>query len=355
MHTLNNCFLSENIVLWYEKNKRDLPWRHTKDPYLIWLSEIILQQTRVAQGLPYYLRFVEAFPTVKDFAEANEDEVLRLWQGLGYYSRGRNMLFTAQFIHFNLGGNFPNNYSDLQKLKGVGAYTAAAIASFAFNEAVAVLDGNVFRVLSRFYGINDETTSPKGKQIFLEKANEILPLKGSATHNQAIMEFGALMCSPVPHCESCPVNLECIAFQHNLQSVLPVKKKKLIIKNRFLYYFIFEFNNSFYLKKRTGNGIWQGLFEFYLVEKSKECTFYELIEDETLFPLINNSKISFFSEEFKHKLTHQNLSIWFVHIKLEDTTESFYLTNKENFYPVNEVRALPKPIVLANYFEKNHI
>ncbi|MES2796168.1 MAG: A/G-specific adenine glycosylase, partial [Bacteroidota bacterium] len=316
MKLQNAPFFAFELKNWYQKNKRDLPWRQTDNPYFIWLSEIILQQTRVAQGLPYYLKFVEAFPTINHFAEATEDEVLRLWQGLGYYSRARNMHSTAKLIHGQFNGLFPNNYKNLLQLKGVGPYTAAAIASFAFEEPVAVLDGNVFRVLSRFFGIETDISSPKGKKGFSEIANLILPNSDSSTHNQAIMEFGALQCTPAPSCESCPVQLHCFAFQQKITHKFPVNLKKLKITNQYLYYFIIEKEGTFYLKKREEKGIWQGLFDFYLVEKENEIDLEDLWKTEPIAEIINHSSILSVSSEYRHQLTHKRLSIWFIHLRL---------------------------------------
>ena len=219
---------SNSLLLWYLQNKRDLPWRNTTNPYPIWLSEIMLQQTRVAQGLPYFLAFTEAFPTILDLAKADEEQVLKLWQGLGYYSRARNMHKTAQIIAFELGGNFPNNYNDLIKLKGIGEYTAAAIASFAFNEVVPAVDGNVFRVLSRYFNIDTDIASSGAKKEFTALAKELIPNDNPALFNQAIMEFGALQCVPKnPNCESCIFNSSCAALQKKKVAELPVKSKKV--------------------------------------------------------------------------------------------------------------------------------
>lgn len=353
MPTSNNYFFIEKIVLWYKKHQRDLPWRKAKDPYLIWLSEIILQQTRVAQGLPYYLKFVDAFPTVERFALSTENEVLRLWQGLGYYSRGRNMLHTAQYIQQHLGGQFPANYKGLLKLKGVGSYTAAAIASFAYNEPVAVLDGNVFRVLARYFGITTDILSAKGKKEFSDLAQKLLPKDGSATYNQAIMEFGALQCSPSPNCDSCPLSSSCYAFSHKAQAKLPVKISTLKVKNRYLYYLIIENAGLFYLQKRTENGIWKGLYQFYLKEQPNVSSLEEISQDKNIHELLKNSVINSFSNEYNHKLTHQNLSIWFIHLKMDSKTHAFFLENRGDFFSQNEVANLPKPIVLANFFENN--
>ncbi len=236
---------SNTLINWYLQNKRELPWRNTKNPYYIWLSEIILQQTRVAQGLPYYLNFITTFPTVKALANTSEEEVLKLWQGLGYYSRARNLHATAKHISAELNGIFPNNYADLLKLKGVGEYTAAAIASFSYNEDIAVVDGNVFRVLSRFFGVESDISDNKTRKEFQSLANSILPKGKASDFNQAIMEFGAIQCVPKsPNCSDCIFNTNCYALQKNKVGELPVKTKKIKIKNRFLNYIIVKDSNA---------------------------------------------------------------------------------------------------------------
>lgn len=262
---------SNSLINWYLQNKRNLPWRETSNPYNIWLSEIILQQTRVTQGLPYYLKFIENFPTVHDLAKAEEETVLKLWQGLGYYSRARNLHTTAKYISFELGGNFPNNYTDLLQLKGVGEYTAAAIASISFNENIAVVDGNVFRVLARYFGIELDISQSKTKKEFQKVANDLLP-KGKATvFNQAMMEFGARQCVPQnPDCENCVLNTSCFALQKNKIKELPIKTKKLKIKNRYLNYVVVKDKNEhFLIEQRTENGIWKNLYQFSLIETKK--------------------------------------------------------------------------------------
>ncbi len=349
---LNNSF-SEKIVGWYQTNKRDLPWRHTTNPYNIWLSEIILQQTRVAQGLPYYHKFVEALPTINHFAEATESEILRLWQGLGYYSRARNMHFTAKYIAQNLNGIFPPNFKGLIKLKGIGNYTAAAIASFAYNEHIAVVDGNVFRVLSRFFGIEADIASPKGKAQFSEIANQLLPITQSNIYNQAIMEFGALQCVPKsPQCHICVLNTSCYAFKAKSQTFLPVNNKKIKVQIRYFYYLVIEFEGDFFLNKRQESGIWQGLFDFYLVEKQNPENIIDLLSDQNLIEIMNSSVIVTNSETYKHQLTHQKLYIQFIHLKITDAKNLFFKENKDSFYNLLKIETLPKPIILANFIKK---
>jgi len=251
------------LINWYQSNKRDLPWRHTKDAYTIWLSEIILQQTRVEQGLPYYNKFLENFPTVRDFASATEAKVLKLWQGLGYYSRGRNMHATAQIVVNNFNGIFPNLHDDLLKLKGIGEYTAAAISSFSSGEARAVVDGNVFRVLARYFGIDIAINSPAGKKAFFALANELLYLEDPALYNQAIMEFGAIQCKPKsPNCTVCPLNQTCYALKNNLVKELPNKIKKAAQKHRYLDYFICQADDKILVRERQAGDVWQHLYDF---------------------------------------------------------------------------------------------
>jgi A/G-specific adenine glycosylase len=343
----NNKF-SEKLQSWYNINARDLPWRQTTNPYLIWLSEIILQQTRVAQGLPYYMRFVEEYPTILHFAQAPIDQILRLWQGLGYYSRARNMHETAQIIHKNMGGEFPPNYKELLKLKGIGTYTAAAIASFAYGENVAVLDGNVYRVLARVFGDETDISGPDGNRKFTELANSLLPATNSATHNQAIMEFGALICTPkLPHCNICTLNDLCVAYKTNTQQQLPVKSKKVLVQKRYFYYFVLDYDGKYFLKKREDKGIWQGLFDFLLVEMPDSMDIETVFLNENIAPILKNAEIQNVSNEAIHLLTHQKLHIRFVYVKLNKA--EFQKENQNNFYTPNELEALPKPIVVANY------
>jgi A/G-specific adenine glycosylase len=341
-------FFTSQIITWYNENKRELPWRGTKDPYLIWLSEIILQQTRVAQGMPYYMRYVGAYPTVFAMANADEEEFMRIWQGLGYYSRARNMRETAKLIAQQ--GFFPTNYAELVKLKGVGEYTAAAIASFAYNEDVAVLDGNVFRVLSRFYGIEDDILSGKGKKKFAELANEILPKGHAATYNQAIMEFGALHCKPKqPLCASCPLALNCFAFKEKKQAELPVKAKKAKVKERFFHYFLIENDDKFYLRKREKGDIWQSLYDLPLFESDKMLA-WQGIEILDL-PMLSNLKMTHEYPSITHVLTHQKLHIRFFLLHFDALNTNDEALKAFNLYDLTQIEALPKPIVVSNFFK----
>lgn len=336
---------STKIIGWYQQNKRDLPWRNTNDAYKIWLSEIILQQTRVSQGLPYYINFVTAFPTVKDLANADEQKVLKLWQGLGYYSRARNLHFTAKFVVENHHGIFPNTYIELLKLKGIGTYTAAAIASFSANEPVAVVDGNVFRVLSRVFNVTYDISQNSTKKYFIELAQKLLSTTQPNLHNQAIMEFGALQCVPKnPDCSDCIFNDSCEAYKLKIVSELPVKLKKIKITRRFLnYILIHDAFGNYIMNKRTENGIWKNLYEFPCVESEKE-----LDENEMLLQLKNLYKIKKFQYfdafDVLHKLSHQLLNIKFYRIETEEIFK--------NSYTFSELKQLPVPIVLHNFIEK---
>lgn len=349
------CF-TEQLISWYQTHKRDLPWRYTKDPYLIWLSEIILQQTRVAQGLPYYEKFVLTFPTVKDLAAASGQEVLRLWQGLGYYARARNLHTCAKTIANRYGGEFPDKYEDLIKLKGIGAYTAAAVASFAFNETVPVVDGNVYRVLARVFGIKDDILSGKGQKKFRELAAQLIPEGKGDTYNQAIMEFGALQCTPLaPACLLCPLNSKCYAYQHGKQKELPVKIKKLKIKRRFLHYMVICQNDRILMKQRSGKDIWAGLYDFYLIEGKEGKSLEDLAQNTLLAHLFSEGNMSVeVSKLYKHQLTHQQLFVRFYTINITDPGLAGSLMEEQclNDYTVEELNQLPKPILIDNFLRE---
>ncbi|MFV8345163.1 A/G-specific adenine glycosylase [Flavobacterium sp. ZB4P13] len=341
---------SNSLVQWYLQNKRDLPWRNTADPYPIWLSEIMLQQTRVAQGMPYFLSFTTAFPTVFDLAKANEEQVLKLWQGLGYYSRARNLHKTAQHIAFDLSGIFPGNYNDLLKLKGVGEYTAAAIASFSYNEAVPVVDGNVFRVLSRYFDMDTDIAQASAKKEFAALAFELMPKDNPATFNQAIMEFGALQCVPKsPNCGICVFNESCAALQKNKVDQLPVKSKKLKVRNRYFNYLVVadEMGNTI-IQKRTDKGIWHNLYEFPLIETDKEEDF-DCISEQIQNDFFKDNSILSVSEcnekSIIHKLSHQHLHIKFWKVSVKGTIE--------NGIDGETLRTFPFPIVIHNFIEKD--
>lgn len=306
------------LIAWYLQNKRYLPWRETKNPYAIWLSEIILQQTRVAQGLPYFEAFLTTYPTVFDLADANEDDVMRLWQGLGYYSRARNLHTTAKKIAYEYNGIFPTNYKDLLTLKGVGEYTAAAIASIAFDEVVPVVDGNVFRVLARVYGITSDISASPTKKEFQILASKLISPNEPATFNQAIMDFGAIQCTPKnPLCHNCPFTADCVAFQTNQIENLPVKLAKVKVKKRYLDFFIFVDNNkNTLIEQRTQKDIWQQLYQFPVVDRfeDEKIDVHSVLNEKhgnikyDEVTLLNNDLII-------HILSHQKLHIHFWLIK----------------------------------------
>jgi len=347
---MNN--FSETIITWYQTNKRDLPWRDTTNPYYIWLSEIILQQTRVDQGLPYYIKFVTSFPTVEDLAKASQDEVLRLWQGLGYYSRGRNLHFTANQVVNDFGGVFPNNYDDLLKLKGVGNYTAAAISSFCWNQNKAVVDGNVYRVLARYFGIESDISLTNTQKNFQNLANELLNSKKPGLHNQAMMEFGALQCVPKqPNCMSCPLQSTCIAFSNKMVETLPTKTKKVKTKSRFFNYIVVKHHHQTFVKRRLAGDIWEGLYEFPLIETDIEIDEKSILNTKEFNVLLSNInyEITKVSMQVKHQLTHQTIFCKFFNIEMEKMTningfESVLWSDLENF---------PKPTLIQRFYINN--
>ncbi len=348
---MQHLFFSQKITAWYNSNKRDLPWRNINNPYFIWLSEVILQQTRVVQGMPYYFKFIENFPTVQDLAVADEKEVLRLWQGLGYYSRARNLHTTAKMVVENYAGEFPNTYQELLKLKGIGTYTAAAIASFAFGEKVAVLDGNVYRVLSRVFGESTDISNNEAKKVFTKIAETVLPDKDSDTHNQAIMEFGAMQCTPgMPNCMFCPLSMECVANATGRVGMLPVKSKKIKVRERFFNYFVIEQNRNFAMHERTHKDVWSGMYDFYLKELSENTELLEdIIEgDDFMNELLKNSVIKRKSDTYLHVLTHQKIQTKFWHVEINP---DFVVNLPADFdwYSINEVDDLPKSTLVNNY------
>ena len=339
----------KKILDWYSLHKRDLPWRQNSDAYQIWLSEIILQQTRVAQGLPYYLKFTSNFPTIKDLAEASEQKVLQLWQGLGYYSRARNLHFTAKQISTSNNGVFPSSYKEILKLKGVGKYTAAAIASFAYNEKVAVLDGNVIRVLTRYNGIESDVSNTKVVEELRDLANSLLPDARHSDYNQGIMEFGALMCVPKnPNCDICPMIKNCSAFNTNKVLHIPVKLKKTKVRKRFFNYLVIKSKNSLLLRKRVEKDIWQSLFDFPLLEEKELLNFDDpkIIEHVKKVEPLNIISISS-SNDFDHILSHQKIKARFFLVEVEKIPSQL----KDNLLSI-EIDSLDnygKPILIQNY------
>lgn len=338
---------SSTLIQWYSENKRDLPWRNTTDAYKIWLSEIILQQTRVSQGLPYYEKFVAQFPTVFHLAKADEQDVLKLWQGLGYYSRARNLHQTAKIVVEDFHGVFPTSYNDLLKLKGIGTYTAAAIASFSSNESITVVDGNVFRFLARIFNIDLDIAAQSTKKYFQDLAQDLLKDTPSSPFNQAIMEFGALQCVPKnPKCDSCIFNDRCEALRLKKVDLLPVKLKKIKITKRFFNYLIIEdVNGNIVVNKRTNKDIWRNLYEFPLIEK-------EILDDDFVREYaekeLNLKDLIFISNyrniEIKHKLSHQELYIKF--FKIVSKVEI------KDAISIHEMVKLPFPIVIYSFIER---
>ena len=313
MHTF-----SEKIIVWYNHHKRDLPWRDTKDAYHIWLSEIILQQTRVEQGRSYYEKFVKRFPTVKKLASADTEEVMKLWQGLGYYSRARNLHATARIIADKYKGKFPTDYNQILELKGIGHYTAAAIASFACDLPHAVVDGNVYRVLSRVFGIQTPIDSTEGKKEFFALANQLLNKEKSALHNQAIMEFGAMQCKPVsPNCKVCPLNHMCFALEKEQVAELPVKSKTTKVRNRYFNYIVLKHGGKTAIVKRNEKDIWKSLYDFPLIETKKEWTESQFLASAEWKSFIKKNKYSVtsVSKAYKHVLSHQHIYARFWEIK----------------------------------------
>lgn len=335
---------------WFAQNHRPLPWKGEKNPYYVWLSEIILQQTRVEQGLPYFEKFKEKYPIVQDLANAHEDEIMKLWEGLGYYSRARNLHFTAKYIVNELEGVFPSDFEGILNLKGVGPYTAAAIASFAFDLPHAVVDGNVYRVLSRFFGIQTAIDSTEGKKEFSRLAQELIDMEQPANYNQAIMDFGATHCKPVnPHCENCLMKSKCIAFQRNKIQDYPYKSKKIKKRTRFFNYLVITEEENTFIRKREKKDIWQNLYEFPLLESTNIVenvdNLVEYVEsvDNFKFPRFSILKIS---KPFKQNLTHQKIIARFWEIELENGSnldeEKYLKIERKNLFKF----AFPKVIDL---------
>lgn len=339
---------SKTLIHWYSNNKRNLPWRQTINPYYIWLSEIILQQTQVKQGLPYYEAFVIEFPSVYHLAKAEESKVLKLWQGLGYYSRARNLHSTAKYVVNELNGEFPNNYKGLIQLKGIGDYTASAIASICFNEVAAVVDGNVYRVLSRYFGIDTPINSSKGAKEFKALAQELIDKKQPAEFNQAIMEFGATQCKPKnPDCTDCTFSKGCIAFNKSRINELPVKIKSAKAKKKYFNFLVFiSKDDKTILEKREGKGIWQNLYQFPLVETEQNVTSKALEVLVKDYSLLKNQpyEITLYNKDvIIHKLSHQHLYTKFWIINVENL--------KDGGIQMSEIRDYAVPILIGDFIE----
>lgn len=329
-------FFNSRIHHWYAISKRDLPWRNSRNPYFIWLSEIIMQQTRIDQGLAYYLRFTEEFPTINDLANASEDKVLKLWQGLGYYSRARNLFFTAKYINQHHHGMFPDDYNSIRSLKGIGEYTAAAIASISFNLEYPAVDGNVYRVLSRFFGIQEAIDTNSGRKVFNELAKELIKGTNPGMHNQALMEFGALQCTPKnPDCPQCPLQEGCFAFNSGKIGDLPIKQNKTKQRDRYFNYLIFERDNCTWLRQRIKNDIWKGLYEFPLVETPEKTGVDQILTSSEWDKITNSSATTVWNiSDWKiHILSHQKIHYRFVQLSMSqeiEMSDELVRVNKED-------------------------
>ena len=342
------------IIRWYHVNKRDLPWRNSNNPYFIWLSEIILQQTRVDQGMSYYYKFIQKYPTIEKLASAKEDDVLKLWQGLGYYSRARNLHHTAKEIVKKHNGKFPDDENLLLSLKGIGDYTAGAILSFAFHKKFPVVDGNVYRLLSRYFGIVTPIDSPKAKKEFFLLAGELMENHPPSDFNQGIMEFGSRQCKPQnPDCIACPLVSTCIAFAEKKVNQLPVKNKKSAIRNRYFSYLVIQQKGKLLINKRSKKDIWQNLHDFPLIETSKKISKKRIMscpEWKALFGK-SNAKVISVSSEHKHLLSHQTIHAKFYHVHLEDKK----ILMKENDFMLVSEQAIKKyavPKLIENFLKK---
>ena len=316
----------------------------------IWISEIILQQTRVQQGLAYYNRFIKEWPDIKSLAGAPEQEVYKLWEGLGYYSRCRNLIASAKFINDELAARFPEKYEDILSLKGIGHYTASAIASFAFDQPYAVLDGNVFRVLARFFGIQIPVDTTEGKKIFRTLARDLIDKTNPASYNQAIMDFGAVVCKPVPLCRICPLQKKCISYEKKFVNILPLKEKSISNRERFFNYLVIEHFDKIYVNQRTEKDIWQNLYEFILIETESLIPEKEFLNAKIFTSLLprNNYKVTKISKIFSQKLTHQIITGRFFHITIKTAK-----TSLQKYKPVSgkELSLLPFPKFITSYLK----
>ncbi|MBB3186896.1 A/G-specific adenine glycosylase [Microbacter margulisiae] len=351
----DNSHFSNALINWYSNNKRDLPWRNTQDPYIIWISEIILQQTRVAQGVDYFLRFIQRFPDVKSLAEAREEDVLKYWQGLGYYSRARNLHAAAQKIMEIHGGKFPDTFEAILALPGIGDYTASAIASFSFQLPHAVLDGNVLRFLARYFGISSPVDNTKTRQEIKELADSLLDTTHPDNFNQAIMEFGALQCVPKnPNCSECPFENSCLSLANHSVNQIPRKKTKTPPRDRYFYYLCLISNESIFLQKRTQKDIWHNLYELPLVETDEIITISELEQNDFFKNLTNDTtyKLHAISSPIKHQLSHQTIHANFI-TYLVNSKET--QNNIDHFLqvPIKEVNNYPVSRLTEKFFKKH--
>ncbi len=347
----HKAFFTEALLKWNKlDNNRVMPWKNEKDPYKIWISEIILQQTRVQQGLEYYNKFIKAYPTAQHLAGAQESEIFKLWEGLGYYSRCKNIISSAKYICNELNGKFPETYESILQLKGIGSYTASAIASFAYNLSHAVLDGNVFRVLSRFFGIQLPIDNTDGKKIFSTLAEELLDKKLPGVYNQAIMDFGSTICKPkLPLCGTCPLKQKCFAYLKGLVTALPIKEKFIIRKTRWMYYLLIECNNQFYVRKRVSEDIWQNLNEFVLIETEKPVSIAELQASRGFKEIFKNTKftITSISKIYRQQLTHQTITGQFLRIWLNNCIS----VDGYKLIKISDLNLLPFPKFITAYLK----
>ena len=340
---------SSTLTNWYSIYKRELPWRNTKNPYHIWLSEIILQQTQIKQGQPYYEAFIQKYPTIFDLSKADESEVLKLWQGLGYYSRARNLHATAKAIVNEFNGEFPKSYNELIKLKGIGDYTASAIASICYDQPTAVVDGNVYRVLSRYFGIESPINSTNGIKAFKALATELIDKNNPGDYNQAIMEFGARQCKPKsPDCNICPLNSSCIALQNNLIDALPVKINKTKVSKKYFNFLVFiSSDKKTIFNKRTGKGIWKNLYQFPLIETESSLEIKDFKKHLKVKSFLNSSKFDFSlfnTNDIVHKLSHQHLYTKFWIVEVDKLPENGIL--------ISDILKFPTPILISNFINE---
>ena len=350
-----NRYFSDKVVEWYLRNHRKLPWRESSDPYRIWLSEVILQQTRVVQGLPYYHRFVEQYPSVRDLANAGEEAVLRLWQGLGYYTRARNLIRCAKTVVAEHGGVFPCSSRELKLLPGIGDYTAAAIASIAFDEPVAVIDGNVLRVLARYFGMKHDITRLEARRLFNHLANNLIKGTRPSVYNQALMEFGALCCVPKsPRCGECVLAETCFARQRGKQAELPVRQPRNAPRRRYFYYFVIIQGNRIGMRKRSENDIWRNLYDFYLAESHRQESIRQVIgRDKVLRKLIGGENKVEISPVFQHTLTHQKILARFVTLRHEKVSPA--MMKDLQFFTKRGIEKLPKPVLITRFLAQGKI
>ena len=348
-HTVH---FTRELMRWHnEENTRSLPWKQEKDPYKIWLSEIILQQTRAEQGLPYYLSLTGQYPTVQHLAKAPDEEVFRLWQGLGYYNRCKNLLASARFIHTERNNSFPDTYHDLLSLKGIGPYTAAAIASFAYGLPHAVVDGNVNRVIARYFGIDTPFDTTEGKKLFQDLAQELLDKNDSAAYNQAIMDHGATVCTPAnPACDRCPLQKKCFAYKHDVIASLPVKSKKMVVKKRYFHYLVLTHSGKLWIRKRTKKDIWQNLFEPLMIEHSDALDASAIIARPELSALDLGGH-PHYQGAVTQRLTHQLIESRFFSMEL--SKPHAMAAGDGEWVLLGQLNNYPFPRTLVSFLEKN--